>query len=85
MNGIVEYKKDDVVAISKADNYVITRRGRRHISKSTVGWKLLVQWKDGSETWITLKDMKNSHPVETDEFACARDIDDKVGFRYWVP
>ena len=27
MNGIVEYKKDDAVAISKADNYVITWRG----------------------------------------------------------
>ena len=27
MNGIVDYKKDNAVAISKADKYVITRRG----------------------------------------------------------
>ena len=84
MNGIADYKKDDVVAISKADKYVITRRGRRHLRKSTVGWKLLVQWKDGSETWIPLKDMKNSHPVETAKFACARGIDDEGAFCYWV-
>ena len=84
MNSIVDYKKDDAVAIFKADKYVITRRGRRQLCKSTVGWKLLVQWKDGSETWIPLKDMKNSHPVETAEFAFARGIDDKVAFIYWV-
>ena len=82
MNGIVDYKKDYAVAISKADKYVITRRGRRHLRKSTVGWNLLVQWKDWSETWIPFKDMKNSHPVETSEFACARGIDDEVAFRY---
>ena len=29
MNGIVDYKKDDVVAISKAYKYVITLRGQR--------------------------------------------------------
>ena len=80
MNGIIDYNKDDVVAISKADKYVITRRGRRNIRKSTVGWKLLFQWKDGPETWIPLKDMKNSQPVETAEFACARGIDYEVAF-----
>ena len=85
MNGILDYKKDDAVAISKADKNFITRRGRRHLRKSTVGWKLLVQLKDGSETWIPLKDMKISHPVETAEFACARGIHVKVAFRYWVP
>ena len=62
MNSIVDYKKYDVLAISNADKYVITWRGRRQLRKSTVGWKLLVQCKDGSETWIPLKDMKNSHP-----------------------
>ena len=28
--------------------------------------------------------MNNSHPVETDEFACARGNDDEVYFSYWV-
>ena len=85
MNGIVDYKEDDAVAISKADKYVITRRSRKHLRRFTVGWKLLVQWKDGSETWIPLKNMKNLHPVETSEFSCARGIDDEVSFIYCVP
>ena len=85
VNVIVDYKKYDEVAISKADKYVTTRRGRIKIHKYIVGWKLLVQWKDGSETWIPLKDMKNSHPFETAKFAYARGIDYKVAFSYWVP
>ena len=85
MNSIVDYNKDDAVAIPKAYKYVITQRVRRQLRKFTVGWKLLVQCKDGSETWIPLKDMKNSHLVETAEFSCARGMDDKVDFSYWFP
>jgi hypothetical protein len=55
-------------------------RGQRQLRMSTVGWKLLVQWRDGSESWIPLKDMKESHPVETAEFAKAWGIDDEVAF-----
>eukprot|EP00980_Cylindrotheca_fusiformis_P024074 scaffold11509_cov88-Cylindrotheca_fusiformis.AAC.1 len=53
--------------------------------KTTQGWKLLVQWADDSETWIPLKDMKESHPVETAEFARARGIDKEPAFAWWVP
>jgi hypothetical protein len=58
MQGIVDYKKDDSTTISKADKWVITARGQRRLRKSTVGWKMLVQWRNGSETWIPLNDMK---------------------------
>ena len=33
--------------------------------------KLLVKWKDKSESWIKLADMKESHPVEVAEYARA--------------
>ena len=51
--------------------------------KTTVGWKLLVRC--DSETWIPLKDMKESHPIETAEFARARSIADELAFAWWVP
>jgi hypothetical protein len=85
MQGIVDVVKDDAVAIPKSEKWVVTARGQRRLRKSTVGWKLLVQWRDGSETWIPLKDMKESHPLETAEFAKARGIDDECAFAYWVP
>jgi len=40
MEGIIDYEKDEAVAVSKADRYVVTRRGNRRARKSTVGWKL---------------------------------------------
>ena len=66
MQGIVDFKKDEAVAISKADKSVVTARGQRRLRKSTEGWNLLIQWRDGSETWVPLKDLKESHPVETE-------------------
>ena len=48
-DSIVDYKKDDS-AVSKADRYLVTRRGRRKLRQTTKGWKLLVAWKDGSES-----------------------------------
>jgi hypothetical protein len=82
MQGIIDFKKDEASAISKADKWVVTARGQRRLCISTAGWKLLIQWKYGFETWIPLKDMKESHPVETAEFVRARGIDDEVAFAY---
>ena len=36
--------------------------------KTTRGWKLLVEWKDGSSDWIVLKDLKDLNPIETAEY-----------------
>ena len=85
MEGIIDHKKDEAVAISKSDAYLTTHTGQRRRQKTTQGWKLLVKWKDGSETWIPLKDLKESHPVEVAEFSKARGIDDEPAFAWWVP
>ena len=44
-----------------------------------------MKWKDQSESWIPLKDLKESHPCETAEFARARSIADEPAFAWWVP
>jgi len=51
---------------------------------TTKGWKLLVQWKDGTEDWIPLKDLKESNPVEVAEYSVANKIDEEPAFRWWV-
>jgi hypothetical protein len=85
MKGIIDYKKDDAVAIPKSEMHVVTSRGNKKLRKTTIGWKLLVKWADDSETWIALKDMKEAHPVEVAEFSKARDIADEPAFAWWVP
>ena len=85
MDGIIDCERDDAVVIPKSDAYVVTRRGRKRHRRTTVGWKLLVKWSDGSESWVPLKDMKESHPLEVADFAKARGIADEPAFSWWVP
>ena len=53
--------------------------------KTTCGWKLLVLWKDGSKTWLPLKDLKESNPIEVAEFAKSRGVEKEPAFAWWVP
>jgi hypothetical protein len=85
MEGIVDYKKDEATAVPKSEKYLVTRRGQKRLRQTTTGWKLLVRWANGQESWIPLKDMKESHPVEVAEFAKARGIDDEPAFAWWTP
>ena len=52
--------------------------------KTTKGWNLLVIWEDQSNTWIPLKDLKESNPVEVAEFLIAWCIEDEPTFCWWV-
>jgi hypothetical protein len=85
MDAIVDYKRDKAVAIPKSEMYVVTKGGQKRMRQTTQGWKLLVHWKDGSESWIPWKDMTTSHPVEVAEFAKARNINNEPAFIWWCP
>ena len=82
--GIIEYVRDPSVAVLKKDGYVYYKDGRRRLRKTTAGYKFLVEWADGSESYVPLKDMKESFPLETAEFAKARNIDKDPAFQWWV-
>lgn len=85
MDGIVDYKKDPLLAVDISDKYLVTRRGQKRMRKTTQGWELLVVWKDKSETLIPLKVMKESYPVEVAEFAISKGIDQEAAFAWWIP
>ena len=55
-------------------------KDRRAVHKSTLGWKLLVCWNDGSEQWIPLKRLKEHYPVHTAEYAKANNINNEAAF-----
>ena len=90
MKGIVDHKRSGN-AVTKANKYVISRSRRdglikhKHLRKTTIGWKFLIEWDNGSRTWMDLKDMKESNPIEVAEYAVARKIDDEPAFEWWVP
>jgi hypothetical protein len=70
-------------AVSIDDGFV-TVNGQRRPKRTTKGWELLVEWKDGAVTWVPLKDIKESNPVEVAEYAIANKIDNKPAFAWWV-
>ena len=54
---VTDHKKDDS-DIAKVDGFIKSSSGYLHWKKTTRGWKLLLEWKDGSVDWVPLKDLK---------------------------
>ena len=81
LEAITDYHKDNA-SVDIAHRYVINSKGRRRLRMTTQGWKLKVLWRDGTESWTPLKDLKESNPVEVAEFAKARDLESEPAF-YW--
>jgi hypothetical protein len=76
--------RTDGSKIKQQDAFVHTRSGTQRRKETTRGWEILVQWKDGSTTWIALKDMKNSNPVQLAEYATQRRIAGEPAFAWWI-
>jgi len=52
---------------------------------TTKGWFLLVKWRDGSESWKPLADMKESYPVEVALYAELNNLIEQPAFKWWNP
>jgi hypothetical protein len=83
MNHIVDHKKEEN-AVPKKDAFIWIR-GRKYPRKTTKGWKLCVEWKDGTTSWVPLSTLKESNPVEIAEYAVAHELSDEPAFSWWVP
>ena len=80
----VTYHKKYDSTIAKVDCFIQSSSGKLHRKRTTRGWKLLVEWKDGSVDWAPLKDLKQSNPFELAEYAVAYEISDELAFKWWV-
>lgn len=83
LGALVDYRSDGN-AIAFADRFV-TICGKQHIKRSTAGWQLCVEWKDGSTSWERLSDLKESYPEQVAEYAIAQGIEHEPAFSWWVP
>jgi len=80
----VAHRKNKL-AVDKADQYrVDNRTGKRIKRKTTAGWDLEIEWKDGSTSWLPLKEVKVTSTVEVAEYAINNRIDDEPAFDWWV-
>ena len=67
MDEIIDHKKDDSAIPISEGTFVSNNSVRK--KRTTRGWKLLVQCKDGTTSWARLADIKESFPLETAEYA----------------
>ena len=72
-------------ALDKADQYRIGSNGRRTMKKSTSGWDFEVEWKDGSTSWLPMKDLKETNAVELAQYAKANRLLEEPAFEWWAP
>jgi hypothetical protein len=71
-------------ALKKDDGYEIGSNGQRRPKHTTKGWELQVEWRDGSMSWVPLKDLKESNPIEVAEYAVANKISEEPAFAWWT-
>ena len=71
--------------LTEDDAFITTTNGGRHRKKTTRGWEILLQWKDRSTTWETMKDIHAEYPVQLAEYALSKGIDDQPAFAWWIP
>lgn len=83
LDQIIDHKRTEA-ATPKGEEF-ITVNGKRCQIKNTKGWQLCVQWKDGSTSWESLTNLKESNPVEVAEYAIAHRIANEPAFSWWVP
>ena len=83
LDAIIDHKKNSH-AVDKADAF-INSNGAQKRKKTTRGWSLCIKWKDGTTSWESLANLKESYPVQVAEYAVAVGIDDEPAFAWWVP
>ena len=84
MNEIIDYRTNGT-ELKQQDAFVTTKVGTKRRQETPKGWELLIEWKDGSTNWVSLKDIKESYPVQVAEFALATHISMEPAFAWWVP
>ncbi len=77
------WMKDDM-AIDIANGTVTLKSGNVKLKITTQGWQLLMLWKDKLMSWVKLKDLKASNPVELAEYAVANWIAEEPAFKWDV-
>ena len=75
--------RSDTSAVLPDDGWT-TLNGKKHRRITTKGWKLCVQWKDGSTSWEPLADMKEAYPIQTAEYAVSNGLEHYPAFAWWV-
>ena len=72
IDGIVDHCTNGQ-AIGTDNVYTDTPSGQK-LHKTMIDWELCCRWRDIETSWVNLKDIKDSYPLEVAEYAVANKI-----------
>ena len=81
--GIIDHKKNGS-HMTKETGFTVLKGGQNKCNPTTRGWKVLVQWRDETTTWMDLTDVKEDNPIGLAEYEVANKIDDDPYFAWSV-
>jgi hypothetical protein len=71
--------------LDKADGFQLLPNGQRVPKNSMAGWDLEVKWKDGTTSWLPLKELKETNGVEVTQYAMDNRLLEEPAFAWWAP
>jgi hypothetical protein len=80
---IIDHRTDGT-EVKQQDAFLTTRNGNKRRRETTKEWEILIQWKDGSTTWVSMKDIKGSYPVQLAEYSTQRRIAGEPASAWWI-
>jgi hypothetical protein len=84
MKEISDHRQDETAVPISDGGWITMKNVRRSRKKTTRGWQILVEWKEGGLDWIALKVLKESYPIEVAKYAKANKIAEEPAFAWWV-
>lgn len=84
MDHIMDHRTDGTV-VSKEDAHFVDTKGKKQRRLTTKGHFFRIAWRDGTDSWVPLKELKETNPVDVAEFVTSKGIQDEPAFAWWVP
>jgi hypothetical protein len=81
IEGMIDHKTNSN-AVDRDDMY-IKNGSNNQVRKTTKGWHLCFECKDGTTIWERLDDLKESNPVEVADYAVFKNLLDAPDFVWW--
>ena len=79
MDAIIDHRKDEN-AVNKEKGYITSHNSVQRKVITTKGWEMNIRWKDGTESWIPMNEVKESSLLELAEYATACKISTEPAF-----
>ena len=71
-------------AIDEINGFYETKNGTKRRVITTKGWDFHIKWESGETSYIKLKDIKETNPIEIADYVIANQLEKEPAFAWWV-